>query len=244
MARRSWKVPHTLVLLFGMIVAALILTYVLPPGKFERIEHDGRPMVVAGSYHRVEGHAKLSPWTVFLAIPKGFEDAQDIIFFVFLIGGAFGVFRATGAADALIGFLLDKMGRRPAFLVGGGMLVFAVGSSTIGMAEEYLPFVPLLVALAIGLGFDAMTAVGILCVGYAVGYGAALMNPFTVLIAQKISGLVPMSGMAFRLVLTVICLGVGFHHVWKYAQGVKKEPSKSLGCRRRTRPGVGKEGTQ
>ena len=228
MDKRGLKVPHTLVLLFGMIVVALILTYVLPQGKFERIEHDGHSMVVAGSYHRMEGGEKLAPWALFTSIPKGFEAAQGIIFFVFLIGGAFGVFRATGAADALIGFLLEKLGRKPALLVGGGMLVFALGSSTIGMAEEYLPFVPLLLALAIGLGFDAMTAVGILCVGYAVGYGAAVMNPFTVLIAQDIAGLVPASGKLFRLVLTVICLGVGFHHVWKYAQRVKKEPAKSL----------------
>ena len=177
---RSFRVPHTLVLLFSMIVAALILTYILPAGTFERVDHDGHEIVVPNSYRLVSDAPRLSPISIFTAIPRGFAAAQGIIFFVFIIGGAFGVFRATGAADALIGFLLRRMGHVPGLLVGGGIFLFAVGSSTIGMAEEYLPFVPVLLALSFGLGFDAVTAVGILCVGYAVGYGAAIINPFTV----------------------------------------------------------------
>ena len=227
-AKLDFKVPHTLVLLFGMIVVALTLTYLLPQGRFDRVEHEGHQMVVAESFHCVENPVRLSPWSVFLAIPKGFAAAQGIIFFVFIIGGAFGVFRATGAADALIGFLLEKMGRAPALLVAGGLVVFAAGSSSIGMAEEYLPFVPLLVALCLGLGFDAVTAVGILCVGYAIGYGTALINPFTVLIAQDIAGLAPTSGMPYRFLLTVLFLSVGFEHVWRYARRAKVDPSQSL----------------
>lgn len=228
MAGRRFRVPHTLVLLFGMVVVALILTYVLPQGAFEREDHDGHEIVVPNSYREVAEPELLPPWAVLLSIPEGFASAQGIIFFVFIIGGAFGVFRATGAADALIGFLLERMGHMPAVLVGGGMFLFAAGSSTIGMAEEYLPFVPVLLALCIGLGFDAVTAVGILCVGYAVGYGAAVINPFTVFIAQDIAGIEQGSGMTFRLLLTVIFLVVGFHHVWRYAKRVKADPSKSL----------------
>jgi uncharacterized ion transporter superfamily protein YfcC len=225
---RSFRVPHTLVLLFGMVVVAQILTYVLPAGRFERVEHDGHEVVVPNSYTRVADAPRLNPITIFTAVPRGFAAAQGIIFFVFIIGGAFGVFRATGAADALIGFLLRRMGHMPALLVGGGVVLFAAGSSTIGMAEEYLPFVPVLLALSLGLGFDAVTAVGILCVGYAVGYGAAIINPFTVFIAQDIAGLPQGSGMGYRLILSVVFLAVGFDHVWRYARRVKADPSRSL----------------
>jgi uncharacterized ion transporter superfamily protein YfcC len=211
-----------------MVVLALVLTWVLPAGTYERLEQDGHAVVVPGSYHHVEDAPALPPWAALLAIPQGFEDAQGIIFFVFLIGGTFGVFRATGAADALIGTLLDRTSHVPALLVGGGMLVFAVGSATIGMAEEYLPFVPVLLALAIGLGYDAVTGVGILCVGYGVGYGAALINPFTVLIAQDIAGLQPGSGQGYRLVLLAVFLAIGFDHVWRYARRVKADPTRSL----------------
>ncbi|MEM7585931.1 MAG: AbgT family transporter [Acidobacteriota bacterium] len=225
----QFRVPHTLVLLFGMVCLALILTYLLPQGNFDRQENDsGRQQVVPGSYQPATEKVTLSPLVVFTAIPRGFEAAQEIIFFVFLIGGAFGVLRATGAIDAIIGVILPRLGKSPWLFIGGGLLVFAAGSSTIGMAEEYLPFVPILLALAFGLGFDAMTAIGILCVGYGIGYGVATINPFTVLIAQNVAEVTPTSGWGYRLAISGVFLAVGFQHVWSYARRVKADPSSSL----------------
>jgi len=224
-----FKVPHTLVLLFGMILVAQVLTWVLPQGTYQRFENaEGREEVVAGSYQHLDQAERLEPWGFLTAVPRGFAAAGDIIFFVFLIGGAFGVFRATGSADALIGRLLDRLGGKPWALVLGGVLLFALGSSTIGMAEEYLPFVPILVALCLGLGFDRLTAVGILCVGYSVGYGCAAINPFTVLIAQGVAGLPPTSGLWFRLALFLPFLAVGVHHVLRYAHKVQAHPELRL----------------
>ncbi len=224
-----FRVPHTLVLLMGMIFLALLLTYLLPQGSFDRVTNEnGREQVVADSYQRAEQTAYLTPLAVFTAVPRGFAAAEEIIFFVFLIGGAFGILRATGAIDAMIGVLLPKLAQTPWLFVGGGIFLFAAGSSTIGMAEEYLPFVPILLALAIGLGFDAMTAIGVLCVGYGVGYGSAAINPFTVLIAQGVAELQPTSGWWYRVVLTAVFGALGFHHVWRYASKVKEHPEESL----------------
>ncbi|MDY7092200.1 MAG: AbgT family transporter [Acidobacteriota bacterium] len=227
--KAGFKVPHTLVLLFGMIVAAYILTLVLPQGSFERVENThGREQVVPGSYQTVEDAERLMPQSIFLAIPEGFGAAAEIIFFVFIIGGAFGIFRATGAADALIGALLGVFGERPWLFVIGGMVLFAVGSSSIGMAEEYLPFVPMLVALAIALKMDAVTGVAVMCVGYGIGYGTALINPFTVFIAQEVADVPQGSGLGFRSALLVIFLIVGVAYVWRYAAKVRADPSASL----------------
>jgi uncharacterized ion transporter superfamily protein YfcC len=229
MSERRFKVPHTLVLLFGMVVAALILSYLLPAGAFARVENAaGRLQVVPGSFELTPDVERQSPLAMFTAIPKGFSAAHEIIFFVFIIGGAFGVLRATGAVDAALGALLGRLGHRPFWLVAGGVLVFAAGSSTIGMAEEYLPFVPILIALAYALGYDAVTAVGIMTVGYGVGYGVAAINPFTVLIAQDVAGLQPASGLWLRLVLLAVFLPLGIHHVWSYARRVGADPSLSL----------------
>ncbi|HUP46612.1 MAG TPA: AbgT family transporter [Thermoanaerobaculia bacterium] len=224
---RPFRIPPTLVLLFAMIVAAQILTYVLPQGTFERVTNEkGREQVVPGSYQRTPGD-RPPVWAAFTAIPRGFAAAGDIIFFVFIVGGAFAVFRATGAADALIAFLLARMRNRPALLIAGGIFVFAFGSATIGMAEEYIPFVPILLALCVALGYDVITAIGILCVGYGTGYGAALINPFTVIVAQNVAGLQPGSGLGFRVALLAVFLVVAFHHVYSYARRVKADPSKS-----------------
>jgi uncharacterized ion transporter superfamily protein YfcC len=224
-----FRVPHTLILILGICVVALVLTWVLPQGQFDRVaaEH-GKERVVPGTFQVVEGGERPDAWFIFQAIPQGFDGAKDIIFFLFIIGGCFEVLRATGAIDALLATLLDFLGQRSLLLIAGGIFVFAFGSSTIGMAEEYIPFVPVLLALCIGLGFDAVTAIGILCVGYGVGYGVAVFNPFTVLIAQSVAEIPQASGIGYRLILSVFFLALGIHHVWSYASKVKADPSKSL----------------
>jgi uncharacterized ion transporter superfamily protein YfcC len=228
MTRSGFRVPHTLVLLFVMIVAALALTYILPAGRFQRAEVQGHTQVVPGSYQQTPEVQPPSPIAVFTAVPRGLAAAADIIFFVFIIGGTFAVLRATGAIDALLGSAIRRMGHRPSWLVLGGMLVFVAGSSTIGMAEEYLPFVPVLVALALALGYDAVTGLAIIAIGYSIGYGVAAINPFTVLIAQDIAGLRPTSGLGTRLILTALFVPIGMHHVWRYARRVRSDPATSL----------------
>ena len=112
--RRSFRVPHTLVLLFLMIAAALLLTYVVPAGRYERVENEhGRLQVVPGTFEHIPDAPRLSPLTVFTAIPRGLAAASEIIFFIFIIGGAFAVLRSTGAVDAFLGAALRRQGAAP-----------------------------------------------------------------------------------------------------------------------------------
>jgi uncharacterized ion transporter superfamily protein YfcC len=212
-----------------MVIFAQVLSYVLPAGSFEREENAaGRLQVVPGSFQLTPDAPALSPLASLTAIPKGLSGAHEIIFFVFIIGGAFAVLKKTGAVDAVMGALLRRWGDQPFWLVAGGVSLFAVGSATIGFGEEYFPFVPVLVALALTLGYDRVTAVAIIMVGYGVGYGAALINPFTVLLAQNVAGLQPASGLWYRLVLMGVFLPIGIHHVWSYAKKVGRDPAASL----------------
>jgi uncharacterized ion transporter superfamily protein YfcC len=223
------KVPHTLVLLFGMMVFALLLTYILPQGSFQMSENQpGREVVVPGSYEQLPQNSWLSPLSLFTVLPRAFADSQAIIFFVFIIGGALSVIKSTGVIDAILGKMLEKFSSKPNILIVATMLVFSVGSSTLGMAEEFLPFVTILIALSVGLGMDALTGVGIMVVGYGIGYGVAAINPFTLLLAQDVAGLQPVSGLWYRLVLFVPFFLIGWHHVQKYALMVKNSPERSL----------------
>jgi uncharacterized ion transporter superfamily protein YfcC len=88
--------------------------------------------------------------------------------------------------------------------------------------------VPVLVALALALRYDAVVGVAIVTIGYSIGYGVATINPFTVLIAQDVAGVPPGSGMWYRLVLAAVFVPVGVHHVWRYAHRVREDPSRSL----------------
>lgn len=217
------RVPHPLVLIFGMIVLAQVFTYLLPKGAYEREERK----VVVGTYHLVE--ADSLPWHASLTlVSQGMTKAADVIFFVFIVGGVIQVLRKTGAIDALIGTSIRRLGHNPLYLVAGITVLFALGSSTVGMAEEYMPFIPILVTLCLALRMDAIVAMGIVYVGAAIGYGCAALNPFTVLIAQDIAGLSLTSGQGFRWLLLVVCLGVGIQHLMRYANTVQANPDRSL----------------
>ena len=229
MTRRKFKVPHTLVILFSMVVIAQLLTYIVPAGSFDRVETEsGRMQVVPGSFHLTPDVPAVSPFASLTAIPKGFSGAHEIIFFVFIIGGLFAVLRATGSLEAGMASLLRRWGDKPFWLIAGGMTLFAFGSATVGFGEEYFPLVPVLVSMCLALGYDRVTAIGIIMVGYGAGYGPAFINPFTTLIAQDIAGLEPASGMWFRLICFVVFVSIGIHHVWTYAKRVKQDPSTSL----------------
>jgi uncharacterized ion transporter superfamily protein YfcC len=226
---KKLKVPHTLVLLYGMVVLAWFLTMVLPAGQFEtEINSRGHEIVVPGTYAILPEAESPSFWSLFTVIPRGLESAQGIIFFVFIIGGALAVLRSTGALDAALARVLQRFGGQPALLILMGMLAFAVGSSTIGMAEEYIPLVAILITLCVGMRMDTVAAVGIMVVGYGIGYGTAVMNPFTVLVAQEVAGVTPVSGLWYRAVLFLPFFALGFWHVLRYARRVRANPANSL----------------
>lgn len=220
---RQGRFPDSLVLIFAMIVIAQLLTYALPAGEYQREER----RVIPGTYSTVE--ATPLPAHAFLtSIPKGMEKGADIIFFVFIVGGVIGVVRATGAIDSLLGASIRAFGRRSVLLVSGMVTLCALGSSTVGMAEEYMPFIPILVTMCLALRMDAVVAMGIVYVGAGVGYGCAALNPFTVLIAQRIADLPLTSGQLFRWILLGVCLVVGVHHIMRYAHRVQADASRSL----------------
>ena len=217
------RFPDSLVLIVALILLAQGAGCVLPAGEFER---DGA-RVVPGTYHAVEAEP-LPPLAFLTSIPAGLGAAQEVIFFVFLVGGVIGVVRATGAIDAAIGAAIARLGSRPAWLIGGAVGLFALGASTVGMAEEYMPFVPVMVTMCLALRLDAVVAVGIIYVGAGVGYACAAFNPFTVLIAQDIAGLPLTSGQGPRWVLLVVCGAVGVHHILRYARRIRTDPAASL----------------
>lgn len=223
------RMPHTLILLFTMMVLALIATWIVPQGEFAtEISASGRQVVVPGTFEVTEDRQLLNPWELFRAVPRAFESAQDIIFFLFIIGGVLAVIRATGTIDALLGRMLERFSTRPAVLIFAVIFVFSMASSAIGAAGEYIPFVLILVALCRAMRLDTMTAVGMIVAGYGIGYAGAAFNPYNVVIAQGIAEVPTYSGWQVRLVLICFFVLIGFQHVWSYARKVREDSSKSL----------------
>jgi len=232
MSKSRWSID-SLVLIFSFIVIAQLLSYVVPHGSFERVPVEDDPsrlVVVDGTYATLTGDdsVTLPPWHFLMAVTDGLASAQGIIFLIFLVGGVVGVLRKTGAIDAALHGAVARLGKSPWLLIGGCLLIFSIGSFTIGMGEEYVPLVPIIVTMSLAMRMDAIVAMGMVWVPYGIGWGCAGINPFGVLIAQNIANVPLTSGWGFRLTMMFAFLTIAFHHIYRYAMRVKNDPSASL----------------
>ena len=229
--KKRWSLD-SLVLIFSIVVIAQLLTYIVPQGQFDRVPvpDSSKTMVVAGSYERLPEaeQTTLWPWYCLMAIPKGLEKAMDIVFLVFLVGGVIKILRRTGAIDAALHAAVHRLGAKPWILIAGCLSMFSLGAFTIGMGEEYVPLIPILVTMSLAMKMDAIVAMGMVWVPYGIGWASAAFNPFGVVVAKNLAGVPLESGTGFRFLMLLVFLLIGFQHVYAYARRIRKDPSKSL----------------
>ncbi|KQL45995.1 YfcC family protein [Brevibacillus choshinensis] len=222
------RVPHVFVILFSVILLAAIATYVVTPGEYDRAEDaNGRMIAVDGSYHSVEAE-RAGFMDVFQSIYTGMNEASDIIFYIFIVGGSFGILRSTNVIEGAVGSISQRMAGREKLIIPVLMVFFALGGAMLGLAEETIPYITILVPLMLRLGFDSMTGAAIVLLGTSAGFASAFMNPFTVGVAQGIAQIPVFSGLGLRLVMWVVFVGVSIWFVMRYADKVKKDPKSSI----------------
>jgi uncharacterized ion transporter superfamily protein YfcC len=151
-------------------------------------------------------------------------EAASVIFFVFLVGGAFTVVEETGALRKAVGALVLAVGDRGAFVIPIVSIAFATGGALENMAEEIIALVPVLMLVTRRLGFDAITGVAISIGAAAIGSAFSPINPFQVQIAQKVAGLPLLSGWAFRTVVMAIALTIWIAWTWRRAVRARRAP--------------------
>ena len=198
------RVPHTFVILFGIIILLGIATYFIPAGQYDTtVDESGRDLVVNGTYHAVES-APANPFDVFTSILAGMTDGAEIIFFLLIIGGALGVLNATGAIDRLLHLVLAKFAGKELWIIPILLGFFSLSGATFGMSEEAIPYLLIILPILLKIGFDRILIVALPLVGTAVGWAGAFTNPFNIGIAQQIAGLPIFSGMAVRVGLFIV----------------------------------------
>ena len=224
------KVPHTLVIIFSIIILMAIATYIVPGGAYERVvtEVNGqsRTVVLNGSFQYVENEAQ-GLFSVMQAPISGLEQSAEIIAFLFVVGGAFSLITRTKAIDSAIAKVVNIFKGNELLIIPIIFTLFSLGGATFGMTEEAIPFITILVPLMLALGFDSILAVGISYLGCIVGFATAMLNPFTVGIAQSIAEIPLFSGLAYRTILWVITTAVGVIFLMIYARKIKKNPEFS-----------------
>ena len=220
--------PHPLTLLVGCVLLAAALTWVLPAGRYQRREDQatGRSVVVPGTYQRVE-QQPVDPFQALVAIPKGIVDAASVIGLIFLIGGAFTVVERTGTFVRLVHGLVRRMKRRGILVIPVASIAFSLGGIMMQMQEELIAFVPVLLLLVRQLGFTPVTAVAMSLGAAAVGAAFSPVNPFQVVIAQKVAELPSASGLGFRLAFLLPALALWILGTMYHAKRTRVTPDAS-----------------
>lgn len=217
------------------------MTWFIPGGEYERqkvfVNGVERTVIEKGSFHYVDNEAQT--WQVFVAFFKGFERQAGIIAFIIMIGGAFWIVNSSKAIDiGILSFLkytkrLEK--NKWLRLVGVNnivitlvMLMFSIFGAVFGMSEETIAFIVIIVPLAISMGYDSIVGVNMVFVAAGLGFAGAMLNPFTIGIAQGIADLPLFSGFGYRMFCWFVLNIFGIAWVLRYAARVKKNPESSL----------------
>ena len=226
---KSFKMPHTYVIIFGMVLLTALLANVVPAGEFTRVldEASGKMVVVADSFHYLP-QTGCSLFEIFTSIQLGFIDGAQIIFFIVFAYAFVYMLLKNGTFDAVVGAVLRKIGTRVHLLIPICMIAFGVLGSTIGLFEETYGLLPIFISIAIALGFDAIVGGSIVYIAVAVGFAAATINPFTIGIAQEVSQVPLFSGLGYRVLCFLVFMGISILYVWRYAEKVRKHPEKSI----------------
>jgi len=215
----------------------------VPAGKYD-LNADGEP--IPGSYHRVDQNPQRIIVDSLLAPINGLygiegEDgsisvwnsgelfgAIDVALFILVIGGFLGLTMKTGAIQNGIARIVDRLRGRERLMIPILMIVFALGGTTYGMAEESLAFYALIITVMIAAGYDALTGAAILLLGCGIGVLGSTVNPFATGIASGIAGVPISEGIIGRLVILIVGTGIGIFFVMRYADKIKKDPATSL----------------
>lgn len=225
---KKLKAINPMIFLVVIILLCAAASYVVPAGSYERV-YDAvaeRDIVDPNSFHYVAQNP-VSVFSVLMSVTLGMQKAAYVIFFLLIIGGMFAILNATGAIDVGMANVVKKMKGKELLMIPVCMIVFGCGACFCGNFEEFLAFVPLVLACCLTMGFDSLTAVGIIFCAASAGYGGAMTNAFTVGVAQSIAGLPMFSGIELRGALFVSLLAVSIAYVMWHAARVRKNPESS-----------------
>lgn len=223
---------QSLVILFVLMMIAGSLTLVVPAGQYTRIELDGRETIDPNSFQFV-AKPDYPAWRWFIAPLEvlGSESGLTIIVIILVLlfaGGAFAVMDKTGTLRAFIGRIVRRFRDRKYTLLWMVSLAFMFLGATLGTFEEVVLLVPVMIALAYTLGWDALVGLGMSILATNMGFSAAISNPYTLGVAQGLAGLPLFSGAWFRIIIFVVIYLIFVVFLSAYARKIDRDSKASL----------------
>lgn len=218
-------------ILLVLIAGAGILTRIIPTGAFDRVTIAGRELIDPDSFRYTEQpHYPIWRWiTAPLEVLWGPDSLTiiSIIVFLLLVGVAFAIMDKSGILKFCLVRLVEKFSGRKYLLLLIISFFFMLLGAFFGIFEEVVPLVPLMIALSYSLGWDALVGLGMSILATNMGFSAAITNPFTIGMAQKIAELPLFSGAWLRLIIFICFYIILSFFLVRYAKRIEKIPEAS-----------------
>jgi uncharacterized ion transporter superfamily protein YfcC len=225
--KKLLTIPDTLIILFGLITAAAIATWIAPAGKYNLVLDAAtkRQVIDPESFKYVaqKGQGLLD---VLLAVPAGFVGSGTILTMVFMCGACFYLITATGAIDAGLGAALRRLQGSQRYLLILGVMFLSFLLGLRGGAETLLPFVPIAITTAIALGFDSIVGVAIIMISGATGFAVSWVGT-AYFVAIGIADIKPMQDVWYRVIICVIQFVIVGAYIYIYCEKIRKDPQSS-----------------
>ena len=196
--------------IFLLMLASYLLTFLIPGGEYARVPDENGHSVIdaAAGFHYVEGGLPFWKWLLSPLLVLGADGSAAliaVIIFLLVIGGVFNALTEYGLMHYMLGRLVSRFGAVRYRLMAVLIFFFMAMGSLVGSFEEVVPLVPIVVSLAVGLGWDVQTGVAMSLLAVGCGFASGVANPFTIGVAQTLAGLPMFSGIWLRL-LTFTCI--------------------------------------
>ena len=219
-----------IVIIFALMCLTYVATFLIPGGEYARItDENGTQTIVTDSFKYVEGGVPFLKWILSPLLVLGADGGGAIIaviIFLLVIGGIFTALDKCGLMEYMLKKIVHKFGQNRYTLLSLVMLFFMSMGAFIGSLEECVPLVPIVVGLAVALGWDELTGLGMSILSAGCGFASGVCNPFTVGVAQELAGLPMFSGMWLRFVAFLIIYGIVHffvkHHALKIAKPIEQ----------------------
>ena len=219
------------IILLVLMTMAGILTRVIPTGMFEREIIDGTQRIVPGTF-AYSSQAPLAFWRVYTApievlFAPGNITIIGIILFLCIIGGSINVLNKTGVLSNLIARIAMRFKERKHLLLAVITFIFMCLGAFMGIFEEGIALIPIVITLAFQLGWDSLTALGMVLLASGFGFSAAVSNPFSIGVAQTIAGIPVFSGSFLRLIIFFIVYLVVLLFLRRHVKRIESNPKLS-----------------
>ena len=146
-----------------------------------------------------------------------------VLVFLLIIGGITNGLNNCGFMEYMLDKITYKYGKHRYMLLFMLVLFLMTMGSVVGTFEEVVPLTPIMVSLAINLGFDGLTGIGMSLLAVGCGFAAGVFNPFTIGVAQELAGLPMFSGINLRLLSFVLIYAMLMFFLYRHAKRIAKD---------------------